>query len=129
MEPSVSYGSVILVCTGSFRFSAPHVGDIIAFQYPPDPSSIWIKRIIAVGPQKLAIRDGRVVLDGRVLAEPYLNGRRPRTEISTTLPEVLVPAGSLFVMGDNRDNSLDSRQWGFVPVSALVGRVCGGLNG
>jgi signal peptidase I len=109
-------------------------GDIIVFKYPEDPRRDFIKRVVALPGEIVAIRDKRVFVDGRLLDEPYAfhsddrvwpddpavpeEGRR-----RDQLPPRTVPQDSYFVMGDNRDDSRDSRFWGPVPSRNLEGRA------
>jgi signal peptidase I len=105
----------------------PRRGDIIVFKYPQDETRDFIKRIVAVGGDTLQVRDGRVWLNGRMLDEPYV---RPGSAHPTGhcgylygCEPLVVPAGSYFVMGDNRDNSQDSRYWGFVKGEKIRGKA------
>ena len=103
------------------RWKAIRRGDIVVFRYPRDPSQTFIKRVAAVGGDRLEVRDGVVYLNSRPIAEPYaVHQRASRSEPEHVGPMV-VPPNSLFVMGDNRDNSSDSRDWGFVPVNNVMG--------
>ena len=108
---------------------APERGDIVVFKYPNDESRDFIKRIIAVGGDSVQIRDNRVWLNGVLQDEPYV---RPGSfhDIPSThcgylyaCEPLRVPAGSYFVMGDNRDNSQDSRYWGFVKREKIRGKA------
>lgn len=102
-----------------------HRDDIIVFRYPRNPAEAFLKRVVAVGGDRLAIRDGVVYINSQPVDEPYAvhHDRLPRGiyPARDEMDEVLVPQNSLFVMGDNRDNSSDSREWGFVPVSNVIG--------
>ncbi len=107
----------------------PERSDIIVFKYPNDESRDFIKRIIAVGGDTLQVRDNHVWLNGRLLDEPYV---RPGSFSSVSsghcgysyaCEPLTVPAGSYFVMGDNRDNSQDSRYWGFVKREKIRGKA------
>jgi signal peptidase I len=104
---------------------AIHRGDIIVFRYPRNPAEAFLKRVVAVGGDRLAIRDGVVYINSRAVDEPYVvHHDQPQHGVHLSrdeMGEVLVPQGFLFVMGDNRDNSSDSREWGFVPVSNIIG--------
>lgn len=96
-------------------FRDPEPGDLVIFEFPEDPSKDFIKRCVAVAGQTVEMRDRTLFVDGQIFSEPsgvkYTNRRRSRRD--NWGPET-VPAGHLFVMGDNRDNSYDSRVWGTV---------------
>ncbi len=107
---------------------APKRGDVIVFDFPPDPSKQYIKRCIATGGQTVEVRHKEVFVDGQKLVEPYTQhivatedpeGYTPRDNYKPPT----VPPGNLFMMGDNRDNSYDSRFWGPVPMDLVQGRA------
>ena len=100
---------------------APKVerGDIVVFWYPDDPSKSYIKRVVGLPGETVELRDGSVLINGGVLNETYLD---PKSNLSTrNLAAVYVKPNYYFVMGDNRDNSSDSRNWGLVPKKILAG--------
>jgi signal peptidase I len=99
-------------------FGEPQQGDVVVFAYPRDETRDFIKRVIAVPGQTVEIRDGVAIVDGVPLAEPYLGDGW-----SGSAPARVVPEDSLFVMGDNREHSSDSRTWGMLEQRLLVGRV------
>jgi signal peptidase I len=107
---------------------APRPGDVIVFRFPQDPSKDYIKRCVAVGGQRVEVRRKRVRVDGRSPDEPYAVYRDPRVMPATVGPRdefgpVVVPKGELFMMGDNRDQSYDSRFWGSLPMDLVQGRA------
>jgi signal peptidase I len=123
MEPTIKPGEVFLVFAWPYRAKDPIAGNIVVFQYPADPSVAYVKRVIATGDSTVEIRDGIVVVNGTALSEPYIDRNRSATKYSRTMPLVRVPSKSYFVLGDNRDDSRDSRTWGFVPRSNIIGEV------
>jgi signal peptidase I len=109
-------------------------GDVVVFRYPPDPRRSFVKRVIGLPGETVSIADKRVRVDGRELIEPYAFHSDDRTwpddpSISEDrrrrdqLPPTRVPEGSYFLMGDNRDDSSDSRSWGAVPDGHVLGRA------
>lgn len=98
-----------------------HRGEIIVFRYPKDPSEAFLKRVAAIGGDTVEIRDGVLYINSKAVREPYAVHRAPAHSWHEQMPPIVVPAGNLFVMGDNRDNSSDSRDWGFVPVQNVIG--------
>jgi signal peptidase I len=110
-------------------FRDPTRGDIIVFKYPNDEARDFIKRIVAVGGETVQVRDNRVYVDGQPITEPYVRPGSIPTHPSghCNYPygcePTVVPTGSYFVMGDNRDNSQDSRYWGFVKREKIRGKA------
>lgn len=122
MEPTLHNGEYILVNKAAFLFHAPERGDVIVFEYPKDPQVDYIKRIIAIPGDTISVEGTRVIVDGVSLNEPYIN---PNDDFNPFSPieNRVVPTGDYFVMGDNRGNSSDSRQWGFVPQQNIIGQA------
>ena len=130
------YGSEIDIGFGGnrilyYRFPAigePKPGDIIVFRYPDDPARDFIKRCVAVGGQVVEIREKVLYVDGRPREEPYAVHKDPRvlpreTSRRDNFGPFQVPQGHLFMMGDNRDNSHDSRFWGALPRNLVKGKA------
>ena len=118
MQPTLYAGNFVLVNKLAYRIGKPSRGDIIVFRYPPDPTQVpYIKRVIGLPGDQVHIADGKVYINGEMLVEPYL--------VTTTNRggDWTVPQNSLFVMGDNRNNSSDSRSWGFVPLANVIGKA------
>jgi signal peptidase I len=100
-------------------------GDIVVFKFPEEPEKDYIKRVIGLPGDIVEIRSRQVFINGQPLAEPYKIHRNPRGlnfDQDDYAPRS-IPPGSYFCMGDNRDNSRDSRSWGFVPRDNLKGRA------
>jgi signal peptidase I len=124
MQPSLRPGDRVLVDKMRFRLDEPRRGDVVVFDKPPNAGGSaevknLIKRVIAVPGDEIEARQGLVYRNGEVLAEPYL---RPGT-VTTDIPRQQVPPDRYWVMGDNREVSEDSRLFGPVPSSVLLGRA------
>lgn len=103
-------------------------GDIVVFKYPEDPKRDFIKRVIGVGGDVVMAKDKNVYVNGRRLVEPYTQHvdeeiKPGQFDKRDNFGPVVVPTGAVFVMGDNRDQSYDSRFWGFVPDSEIKGKA------
>lgn len=140
MEPTLQVGDYILVSkfiygikipftdTKLFQFKNPKRGDIIVFIYPKDQSKDFIKRVIGMEGEKVEIIRNKIYINGKLIDDPWGHyiekgeGARYFQTMERFGPEV-VPKGSLFVLGDNRDNSQDSRFWGFVNFNAVRGKA------
>lgn len=120
MEPTIHEGERLIVNKFIFRLRKPVTGDIVVLKYPKDPSQKFIKRVIAGPSQSVSIQDQKVVVDNHELNEPYIK-EKPFQNYNF----VVVPEGTVFVMGDNRNGSKDSRNpdVGFVPLKNLVGKA------
>ncbi|GAA1828826.1 signal peptidase I [Microlunatus capsulatus] len=122
MEPTVCTGDVVVVNHLAPRGGVDR-GDVVTFASPVDGTE-QIKRVVAVAGQQVGIADALLVVDGRVVAEPYVD---PATIDGVYFGPVLVPEGTVFVMGDARELSVDSRAFGPVPLDAVDGRLSGRL--
>jgi len=126
MEPGFDDGEYLIIDELSYRLGEATRGDVIVFKYPRDPSQYYIKRIIGLPDETIMIRDKKVIIyndqypDGVVLDESaYLD---ENTETYGDL-EIILKSNELFVMGDNRQASSDSRRWGTLPKDLIIGRV------
>lgn len=128
MLQTIQLGDRLLGEKVSYRFTKPHKGDVVTFKSLEDASTILVKRVIATEGQTVDLIDGKVYVDGKPLDEPYTSGRE-----SYPLNQSIVPGGitypykvskdHVWVMGDNRTNSLDSRYFGAVPTQSITSRV------
>ena len=116
MRPTLQDGEYILVNKLAYKFSEPQRGDIIVFVFPVNPEEDLIKRIIGIPGDTVSIQDGVLTVNGAVVDEPYINA--PPVYNGTWQ----VPEGNLFVLGDNRNDSRDSHQWGLLPMENVIGR-------
>ncbi len=119
MGPSLHSNTRILVNLVAYRFHKPSRGEIVIFQCPINPSRDYIKRVIAVEGDELSILEGVVYLNGLELAEPYVDSPDRLDNLNPTV----IPPGYVFVMGDNRCNSEDSRLWGPLDCSLIKGKA------
>jgi signal peptidase I len=134
MESTMFQDNRVLVNKLSYRLHDIHRGDVVVFdRVTVDGEMVQhddlIKRVIALGGEKISIKDCKVLIDGQLLEEPYLNDfdiAQKQLEDRCRLPEmdeILIPVGQLFVMGDNRPQSFDSRMFGSIDESLVVGRA------
>jgi len=118
MRPHLATGERVLAYKLAYTLRGPRRGDIVIFAYPRDPSQTYVKRVVGLPGETVSIRSGLVSVDGRPLPEPY----RVYAAHGDMAPQ-LVPHGTYFVMGDNRDVSDDSRFWGDLPRRDIIGRA------
>lgn len=125
MDPTFHNNEYLIVEKVSYRFHNPHRGDVVVFRYPNNPQVNYIKRIIGLPGEVVSIERGHVSINGSLIREDYLPNLAP-TRIDQE-PErayqVTLAAGEYFVMGDNRDHSSDSREWGPLKEEYIVGRT------
>ena len=140
MEPTLEIGDHLLVnkfiyaikipftSINLFPLKSPQRGDVIVFIYPPGPDKDFIKRVIGVGGDTVSMVNKKLYINGVEVPDPHAvyrentillgDGQKP-----DNFAPVTVPKGNLFVMGDNRDHSFDSRFWGFVPLKDVLGKA------
>ena len=125
MQPTIHRGDRFLADRGYYRTHPPSRGDVAIYQHPREARDIDVKRIVALAGDRIEIREGRVILNGEAIAESYAVPGDPNAFYNHTR-EITVPAGHVFVLGDNRANSSDSRaaqRHGLVPVENLRARA------
>jgi signal peptidase I len=117
MEPNLHHGEFVIVSKINYRFGEPERGDVVVFDFPRNITQEYIKRIIGLPGEHILIKDGNVYVNEIILSEPYLI-MEPQYE-----GEWVVPEDTLFVLGDNRNNSSDSHTWGMVPMNNVIGEA------
>jgi len=132
MEPTLKVNNIYWVGKWHYKSNPVQKGDIVVFPSPVDAKKGLIKRVIAVGGDNIRIGDKRVFVNWEEIEEPYVRHTRPNELlVGDNIPEITVPQGFVFVMGDNRDSSEDSRDWKdsggkpiyFIPVESIEGRI------
>src|SRR6476661_7284036 len=120
MAPTLSDQDRLIVNKLAYRIGEPHIGDIVMLYYPNDPNKSFVKRVIAEEGDQVRIVDGKVYRNDIVLDDSFVPADfRSHDDWG---PQV-IPEGYYFVMGDHRNNSSDSRHWGFVPKKYIIGKV------
>ncbi len=108
--------------------STPERGDIVVFRYPKDPSIDYIKRVVGIPGDTITMKDKQLFINGEKAADPHAWISNPEIlpkeeSVRDNFGPIIVPKGHIFVMGDNRDNSYDSRFWGFVDEKDILGQA------
>jgi signal peptidase I len=122
MIPTLLVGDYILVNKFIYRFKDPQRGDVIVFKYPWDEKRDFIKRVVGMGGEEIVIKGHTIFVNGKPLDDPHAYFS-DSTQTQYEYGPVVIPAGSYFVMGDNRDNSQDSRYWGFLKREKIRGKA------
>jgi signal peptidase I len=119
MQPTLYERDFVIVYKLAYKLGSPHRGDVIVFRVPnhPEDSEPYIKRVIGLPGDTVKIVDSKVYVNEVLQREPYIKAP-PRYTGSWNIPE-----GNLFVLGDNRNNSSDSHQWGMVPLENVIGKA------
>jgi signal peptidase I len=117
MEPTLHTGEFVIVNKLAYRLGQPKIGDVVVFRYPRDPEQEYIKRIIGLPGDTVRVEGGQVYVNNQKLVEPYIQSA-PAYQDTWVVPE-----DTLFVLGDNRNNSSDSHSWGPVPMENVIGKA------
>lgn len=125
MDPNFKNGDYIITDKVSYRFSEPRRGDIVVFKNPRDETQDFIKRVIGIPGDKVKVQNGKVYLNGSELKEPYLKSTIVTNPGSFLREgnEITVERGHYITIGDNRQASSDSREWGFITREEIIGKV------
>ena len=136
MEQALLIGDFLLVTPFSYGLrnpisgnyiierEGPQYGDIVVFKYPPDPKQDFVKRVVGLPGDVLEMRNKQLYRNGAPVYETYIKNIFPnRIMLLDNMAPYTVPEGQYFVMGDNRDNSSDSRDWGTVPMENIYGKA------
>ncbi len=117
MEPTMQHGELVVVNRLGYRFGLPERGDVIVFHFPRDPEQEYIKRVIGLPGDQVRVANGIVHVNEQPLDEPYISAPPRYTG------NWIVPADQLFVLGDNRNLSSDSHEWGMLPLDYVIGKA------
>ena len=117
MTPTLQVGDHIVVTP--YHGATPERGDVVVFRSPMSRNDLLVKRIVAIPGDLVETHSGRLFVRGHAVAEPYVLAPASTGSIASQV----VPSGCFFVLGDNRANSFDSRQWGVLPAESLIGRA------
>lgn len=117
MIPTLEHGEFVLVNKISYQWGEIERGDIIVFHYPNNPQEELIKRVIGLTGDTILVQNNQVFVNGKQLNEPYIS------QAPNYSGEWLVTEGKIFVLGDNRNNSNDSKDWGLLPIENVVGKA------
>ncbi|OGK15332.1 signal peptidase I [Candidatus Roizmanbacteria bacterium RIFCSPLOWO2_02_FULL_37_19] len=125
MDNTFHNGEYILTNKLAYKFGSPHRGDVVVFSSPDNKDIDFIKRIIALPGEKIRIENNTIYINGKALKEQYIEGQTLTLEDAYLKEgqEEIIPNGHIFVMGDNRQRSSDSRMFGPVPTQDIIGRV------
>ena len=122
MEPRVHAGELVLINTLAYRIGPIRRGDVIAFRHDAPNPETYIKRVVGLPGEHVEVHQGVVLVNGRALDEPYVQFRDKRS-----VPATIVPSGTYYVLGDNRSDSDDSRNWGVLRAADVAGKACVGI--
>ncbi|MEX1248680.1 MAG: signal peptidase I [Anaerolineales bacterium] len=118
MDPNFHDGDYVVVNRLAYKLGEIQRGDVIVFPYPLNPEEDYIKRVIGLPGDRLAIYGGVLYINGQAITEPYIS-----RAAASDMEERVVPDGHVFLLGDNRNASSDSRTWGPLPIEDILGKA------
>jgi signal peptidase I len=118
MLPSLNHNNYVIVNRMAYRFGDIERGDVVVFEFPHNKREDYIKRVIALPGEKIEISNSFVYINGQPIQEPYIMAPLARDYPATTVPPEMI-----YVMGDNRNDSSDSRRWGALSVGDIIGKA------
>jgi signal peptidase I len=123
MQPTLEIGDKLIADMRAYNKKLPARGDLVVFRYPPNESILYVKRVIGLPGEKLELVGRMVYINGQPLKENYVQYVYPES-INEHWGPYIIPKSNYFMLGDNRDNSQDSRFWGYVSQSKIIGQAC-----
>lgn len=123
MSPTIELDDFILVDTWQYGHHAPADGDVVVLHLKEQTGVKYVKRIVGIPGDQIELRDSALFRNGRPVSEPYVHSVEPFFGLGRSYGPIVVAPDQVFVLGDYRDNSADSRVWGVIPVSQIQGRV------
>jgi signal peptidase I len=123
MLPTLEKNDLLMVNTWRYKSRSQKDGEIVILDEPGEPGVTVVRRVVGVAGDSVELRDGVLLRNGQAVTEPYLHPATANYGDGRDYPALSVRADEVFVLGDYRDNSLDSRRWGLIPTSQLRGRA------
>ena len=125
MKPTINKNDRIIADYSFYKNETPKRGDIVVFRYPKDPKKIWIKRLIAFGGENIEIKDGTILINGEILNQSNISIIKYSNagDFGSKGVAALVPEDNYFLLGDNSEQSLDSRYFGPIPKENVVAKA------
>lgn len=123
MAPNYPNDTYFMLDKVAYTTNAPQRGDVVVFHSPSQPNSMYFKRIVGLPGEKMSIKSDGVYINDHKLYEPYAQGSTLSKNFPTTGSEVTIPGNSYYVLGDNRENSTDSRDFGFITKENITGKI------
>lgn len=124
MQPIFDTDTRVPTCSDAYKHREPLANDIVVFRVSGDEELLYLKRVAAVAGSTIEIRNSRLLVDGEAVASPFWWAGEYLSSYATTLAPIKIPPSSFFALGDNVEQSIDSRRFGPVPCTNIVGGLC-----